>query len=363
MNPMEFGIRFAAAMRDRENPGGAQILQAGPDMAEAVARFAPPSGSNSIAAHGDFVYVADALPAEGTRPPGLVRPLRYDRGARRLEEAGEPQACQGGAPVYLAAHPSGTLLAATSFRHYGRFTGPGSKSRGSVALLPILPSGALGGMTQRIEYEGGSRHPDRQTASHPHKAAFDPSGRWLCVTDLGTDSVYLHRVADGDAAVAEDFLRLPTPPGSGARHFVFHPNNRFLYVLTEMSCEILTFAFDPVSGACEQLDLQSAKRKGRGGGAADIRMTADGRSLFATVRQGEFMACFGCDPAEGTLTLRGYTETGPNARAIHIEGDFLFGPAPGESTGLGCWRIAGDAEPELLYHRPEIRAPMAYASL
>lgn len=89
-------------------------------------------------------------------------------------------------------------------------------------------------------------------------------------------------------------------------------------------------------------------------------MTADGRSLFATVRHGEFMACYGYDPGTGASILRGHAETDPNARAIHIDGDLLFGPAPGESTGLGCWRLAGDAGPERLYHRPELRAPMAY---
>ena len=39
------------------------------------------------------------------------------------------------------------------------------------------------------------------------------------------------------------------PPGSGPRHFAFHPSNKFAYVINELSSTIGVFTYDQSSGA------------------------------------------------------------------------------------------------------------------
>src|SRR5205814_8029683 len=48
-----------------------------------------------------------------------------------------------------------------------------------------------------------------------------------------------------------------TPPGSGPRHFAFHPNGRFVYVINEIKCTLSTFSWDAAHGAMKELQTVS----------------------------------------------------------------------------------------------------------
>ncbi len=60
-----------------------------------------------------------------------------------------------------------------------------------------------------------------QTASHPHEAVLDPTGRYFLVNDLGTDTIL---VIDGknDSFEVTEHVRVPVP-GAGPRHGAFYP--------------------------------------------------------------------------------------------------------------------------------------------
>ena len=67
--------------------------------------------------------------------------------------------------------------------------------------------------------------------------------------------------------------------GSGPRQLAFHPNGRVLYVLTQVSSELLTYQWDSSKGALKRVQLlptELADFKGVKSGA-HIEVSADGR--------------------------------------------------------------------------------------
>ena len=78
---------------------------------------------------------------------------------------------------------------------------------------------------------------------------FDAGNRFLVAADKGLDRVLVYRfdVSTG-ALTANQPPSAPLPPGSGPRHFAFHPNGQWLFTISEQAATITTFLWDRESG-------------------------------------------------------------------------------------------------------------------
>ena len=85
----------------------------------------------------------------------------------------------GADPCHLATDPTGTFLLVANF------------TSGSVSVFPLNEDGSLGEVSDVVQHTGKGPHPVRQTEPHAHAAAFDPSGRFVYVSDLGIDRVMI----------------------------------------------------------------------------------------------------------------------------------------------------------------------------
>ncbi len=328
-----------------------------------VAAEALPAGSAAIGASQDGrrLFVGTTVEADAEQPNGGVQALSWEPETGKLQPL-NTEATQGTTVCSIGVNPSWPLVACANYRLFGRFGQPGDKSCGSVSVHTAFPDGSISPVIQRLEYPGSGPNPARQEHSHPHMAGFDPSGGWLCVADLGIDAILLHRVADDGSEVALEPIRVAAPPGSGPRHFVFHPDGHRLFVLTEMSVEVLVFDFDSATGGCELRQKVSAKENGQGGGAADLRWHPGSKQLFASVRSGPFVTRLRWDAGADRLVVAGHEPVGGNPRAIFCVGDRFFAPAP-EEAGLGIWRVEADGALGYLHHEPGLPVPNAYAAL
>src|SRR6266446_6369322 len=72
---------------------------------------------------------------------------------------------------------------------------------------------------------------------------------------------------------------IATKPGAGPRHLAFHPNGRFLYLITETTATIGAYAVDPANGTLRELQFVDMLAPGYTGGiaAADLHVTPDGQ--------------------------------------------------------------------------------------
>ncbi|SCH15063.1 6-phosphogluconolactonase [uncultured Ruminococcus sp.] len=177
-------------------------------------------------------------------------------------------------------------------------------------------------LIDKLIFTGSGPNLERQLSSHPHSVYFSPRQNIAVVSDLGSDAVNILSIDCQTVRVANQWQSYP---GSGPRHFAFHPNGQWAYLLTELSSEIIAFhytgaEFDPIqrisvvpSGYCGD-NL-----------SADILVSKDGTKLYASNRGSNNIACYSID-ADGYLCLDQYIPTRGWARALYLSNhdEFLF---------------------------------------
>jgi 6-phosphogluconolactonase len=236
---------------------------------------------------------------------------------------------EGAGPAYLSIDAT------------GRFAFVANYGGGSIAVLPVLPSGALGsatdvhrdsdslGAAQAKNAPQGSFAISGHDAPHAHMIAPDPQRRFVLATDLGQDRIYVYRL---DASTGKlipattPFIELPS--GDGPRHFAFHPNGHWLYSIQEEASTVVSFAYDSSTGAFASHQTVSTLPPGFAGTsfASEILISADGRFLYAANRLHDTIAVFSIG-GDGTLRRIGETSTMgdyPSQCRIDPTGNFLF---------------------------------------
>lgn len=147
---------------------------------------------------------------------------------------------------------------------------------GTLTLYPLDKEGNVEGAPRLLKFDGSGPH-RRQKSPHIHSSALSPDGKTLAVVDLGTDRVYCYAVKGG--RVAEQISTITTPAGSGPRFSVFSPDGRYLYVLTELSDEVLAYCTSS-NDLIGRYPLSSENPEG----GAHIALSPDGRYLYASLR-------------------------------------------------------------------------------
>ena len=185
------------------------------------------------------------------------------------------------------------------------------------------------------------------TEPNAHAIGADPGNRFVFSTSLGGER--LQRF-DFDArsgrltphATPGVLIEPPAGGRAGPRHFVFHPNGRWLYVLHELDASVAVFAFDGANGGTTALQRIGTLPSGFDGApwAAEIRIAADGRHLYTSERRSSTLATLAIDARTGTLTLAGHqaTETQPRGFALDPTGRWLLcaGQVSGASAATRC---------------------------
>ena len=118
-------------------------------------------------------------------------------------------------------------------------------------------------------------------------------------------------------------------PGAGPRHFAFHPNGKFAYVINEMGSSVSAFAFDGTAGVLRPLQTISTLPKGfaEPNDDAEIEVHPSGKFLYASNRGHDSIAVFAIDSNKGTLALVQDVPTkGQTPRSFEIDptGSLLF---------------------------------------
>ncbi len=166
---------------------------------------------------------------------------------------------------------------------------------GTVVSYPLAADGTIGERSSLIQHEGSSVNAARQEGPHAHAALFGPSGKRVFVPDLGADRIFSYR-ADPDAASLTPTLQksVATNAGAGPRHVRFHPNQKWMYGINELSGSITRYDFDIHTGKLIRCETVTTLPEGFGGenGCADLAITSDGRFLYGTNRGHDSIAAY-----------------------------------------------------------------------
>lgn len=134
---------------------------------------------------------------------------------------------------------------------------------------------------QKIEYVAGSK---------AHYIEYNARYNLVFVCDLGLDAIYAYTIGKDNKLSFLHHYRCEK--GSGPRHLAVHPTEPFVYVLTELSSELLVLRLD--SNGFELMSKKSLLPEGedqKKWGAA-IRITRDGNFIYASNRGHDSISVF-----------------------------------------------------------------------
>lgn len=176
---------------------------------------------------------------------------------------------------------------------------------GNIASIRINADGSLGESTAFVQHTGSSVDSRRQRKPFAHSINLSPDNRFAIVADLGLDKVLVYRFdAKKGSLEPNDPPSVSVKPGSGPRHFAFHPSGKYGYVINEMGSSITAFSWDKARGAFKELQTISTIPEDfkKENNCAEVQVHPSGRFVYGSNRGHDSIAVFAVDPARGTLT-------------------------------------------------------------
>ncbi len=190
----------------------------------------------------------------------------------------------------------------------GRYAFVANYAGGTIAVLPIVEGGRLAaavdvhrdsgsvGAKSATKAPPGSFAISGHDVPHAHMIAADPSNRFVLAVDLGQDRIYVYRfdANTGKLTLSEGASFVSFPSGDGPRHFVFHPNGRWIYALNEESSTVAFFHYDAMHGTLALQQTISSLPAGFAGTnfTSEVAISPDGRFLYAANRLHDTIAIF-----------------------------------------------------------------------
>jgi len=175
---------------------------------------------------------------------------------------------------------------------------------GTIGVCRIEPDGSIGPLSDVHRHEGSSVHPN-QKSPHPHSVFIDRNNRYAVCCDLGIDQLVVYRL-DAESGRLTEHSRTRVAPGSGPRHFAFHPSLPFGYVIHELNSTISVFAYDEEAGTLTEVQTVPTLPEGFSpddNACADIHISRDGRFLYGSNRGHDSIVVYEIDPESGKLRL------------------------------------------------------------
>ena len=211
----------------------------------------------------------------------------------------------------------------------GRFAYTANYGDASVTVFPINSDGTLAKASDYVKHTGSSINPQRQTRPYPHSSIPSADGKFLYVSDLGTDRIVIYEVLNGGKLKPAAVPFVQVPAGSGPRHFKIHQNGNFAYSVDELSNTIVAFKVNKKTGALTIIERLSMLPEGYAEVtyASDVHFSPDQKFIYATNRGHESLVIYEVNAKTGKLKMIGHESTGgkhPRNFMISKSGEYVL---------------------------------------
>ncbi len=298
---------YVSRVKNAEKPGGIFLMKMDPNTGaltkpEQVSDAVHP---NFLAIHPNkqFLYSTNQITGPDDKQIGGVSAFAIDDATGKL--------------THLNDQPSGGMGACfVGVDHSGKDLLIANYASGDIACAPIDSDGKLSPCSQVIHLEGKGPNEKRQDHAHSHSFWLSPDNRFALAVDLGIDKVLVYKFdADNGKLTPNDPPFAAIAPGAGPRHLAWHPNGKWLYVITELSNTVILFEWNAQKGELHEVQTVPTLPPDFHGTSycAEVLVHPSGKFLYGTNRGHNSLAAFAIDPKSGALTSLGTTS---------CEGDF-----------------------------------------
>ncbi len=308
----------------------------------------------TLSPNGKYLYAVGETTGERGKGGGVYA-FAVDAATGRLTKLDESTS-GGDGPCHVAVDPAGKRLVVANY------------GGGSWKLLQLTDDGKFGGLTDFIQLAGSGPNKNRQERPHAHCGAFDKTGRYVFVVDLGTDQVWVtehkHEVK-GNSSKVEVHSRpsIKLPPGSGPRHIDLTPKNDYAFVCGEIDCTVNVVKMDLTPGK-ERFEVVQSLPTLPGGkptpkdSTAEVRLHPNGKFVYVSNRGHNSIAAFAWDGKK--LTPIGHATEG-----INIPRNFNIDPtgkwmlvANQDGNDIVVFEIGGDGLPKPTGNKVAVPTPV-----
>ncbi len=267
--------------------------------------------------NGKLLYAVGEVPTFDGKKGGGLRGYSINSATGDITPINH-QSTVGAGPCHVSIDPSGKVALVANY------------GGGSVASFAISADGSLSEARGFVQHTGSSVNPGRQKEPHAHSFNSSPDGRFAFAADLGTDKVHIYKLDAAAAKIApNEPASVSLQPGSGPRHFAFHPGGRHAFVINELLSTLTLFRYDARTGVLtEAATVPTLPADFTGNSStAEVVVHPSGKFVYGSNRGHDSIAVFQFDAAKETLTPAGHVKTGgktPRNFALDPGGKFLF---------------------------------------
>lgn len=152
---------------------------------------------------------------------------------------------------------------------------------GSVSIFQTT-QGKIEPLSQKLEYVSSGKYP-QQASSHAHMVVLTKDENELHISDLGGDKIYHYKLRP-DGRVEEKYSLTQFPAGTGPRHFIFSPNEQWIYILGEVSGTVDVYENQGTKWEFVQREILDLSGGDGPKASADIHLSPNGKWLVASNR-------------------------------------------------------------------------------
>lgn len=227
-----------------------------------------------------------------------------------------------------------------AFDASGRFLFVTNYGTDSIAVFPVQQDGTLGPYPTLTAVKGTlGPHRTEQKNVRPHHDVLDPQGRFFYLPTKGADSIIAYRI-DASRCLAVRASEVAARPGAGPRHIDFHPRRALAYVINELDSTVTAYRQNRATGTLTPLQVVRSTPPDFTGYStgAEIWVDRAGRNVYVSNRGHDSIGVFGIDPGSGWLSPRQWVPTkGSVPRFFCFDPDqrFLYIANQGGHTIIG----------------------------
>ncbi len=270
-----------------------------------------------------FLYAVTEISDASGKKIGGVQAFQLDAKSGKLTPLNQ-QPSGGAGPCHIVTDQKGKVVLVANY------------SGGSVSSIPVQADGKLGEPVSVIQHAGSSADPARQKQPHAHSINVDPTNKFAMAADLGIDKVLIYKLDDKGALTPGNPGHASVAPGSGPRHFAFHPDGKHAFVINEMLMTVTSFKYDASKGSLTEIEtvttLPAGVGPGKGLSTAEVLVHPSGKFVYGSNRGHNTIAIFTFDAAKGKLTPAGH-----QGATVKTPRNFMIDPS-------GKWLLVGNQD-------------------